>query len=348
MGLVELSEGVMTAVSITTFAAEQVLERKHLQAALRDNIALLDPELLVIAEEWGDFEGTNRRIDLLCLDRQGRAVVVELKRTNDGGHMELQALRYAAMVSTMTSDDLKRIFAEHLDKVGDDPGSAGERLGEWLSDVDSEEVPSRDVRIVLVAADFSTEITTTVLWLIELYGLDITCVRLTPYKYGDQVLVDIAQVIPLPEAEELTIKLRRRETAAKSSPGLGKDYTRFKVVTPSGTTDPLAKRRAMLYMVKALAGHGVSPQLISDVLPNTRFLNIEGEHTDPDEIVERFIARWPNATPDNMNRWFVDDPIVVDGRTWLLKNGWGSNTEELLRALADLVPDGSFSIVPVH
>ena len=28
--------------------------------------------------------------------------MIELKRTDDGGHMELQALRYAAMVSTMT------------------------------------------------------------------------------------------------------------------------------------------------------------------------------------------------------------------------------------------------------
>jgi hypothetical protein len=31
-----------------------------------------------------------------------RQTLVELKRTADGGHMELQALRYAAMVSTMT------------------------------------------------------------------------------------------------------------------------------------------------------------------------------------------------------------------------------------------------------
>lgn len=271
MGLVELNGGAMTAVSVTTFAAEHVLERQHLQAALRDNIALLDPELLVVAEEWGDFEGANRRIDLLCLDRQGYAVVVELKRTTDGGHMELQALRYAAMVSTMTSDDLERIFAEHLEKMGEDPESAGERLTEWLADADNDEVPSREVRIVLVAADFSTEVTTTVLWLIELYGLDITCIRLAPYKYGDHVLVDIAQVIPLPEAEELTIKLRRRETAAKISPGLGKDYTRFQVATPNGTTEPLAKRRAMLHMVKALVDHGVPPATSSDVLPNGRF-----------------------------------------------------------------------------
>ncbi len=71
MGLVELTGGAMTVVSVTTFAAEHVLERQHLQAALRDKVALLDPELLVVAEEWGDFEGVNRRIDLLCSTGRG-------------------------------------------------------------------------------------------------------------------------------------------------------------------------------------------------------------------------------------------------------------------------------------
>src|SRR5581483_2793698 len=41
------------------------------------------------------------RVDLLALDRSGALVVIELKRTEDGGHMELQAVRYAAMISTM-------------------------------------------------------------------------------------------------------------------------------------------------------------------------------------------------------------------------------------------------------
>lgn len=45
------------------------------------------------------------RIDLLCLDRQARLVVVEIKRTEDGRHMELQALRYA-MVSSMTLEQV--------------------------------------------------------------------------------------------------------------------------------------------------------------------------------------------------------------------------------------------------
>lgn len=39
---------------------------------------------------------------------------------------------------------------------------------------------SGDVRIVLVSANFSTELTTAALWL-NRYDLDITCIRLRPY-----------------------------------------------------------------------------------------------------------------------------------------------------------------------
>ena len=57
------------------------------------------PSGMVLAEEFGEWEASRRRIDLLVLDKDANLVVVELKRTDDGGHMELQALRYAAMVS---------------------------------------------------------------------------------------------------------------------------------------------------------------------------------------------------------------------------------------------------------
>jgi hypothetical protein len=58
----------------------------------------------VIAEEFSEWEDSRRRIDLLGGDRDGNLVVIELKRTEDGGHMELQAIRYAAMVSALTME----------------------------------------------------------------------------------------------------------------------------------------------------------------------------------------------------------------------------------------------------
>jgi hypothetical protein len=48
-------------------------------------------DLFLIAEEYCKKEGSNRRIDLLFFVRDSSLVVVEIKRTEDGGHMELQA-----------------------------------------------------------------------------------------------------------------------------------------------------------------------------------------------------------------------------------------------------------------
>jgi hypothetical protein len=188
--LFDLTHGSLVKVPTTTFSSQGVLERTHLQAALRDNIAVLGDDLLVVSEEFGDFAGANRRIDLLCIDRTGRLVVIELKRTEDGGHMELQALCYAAMVSTMTPDRLEAIYRRHLSTVGDDPDLAEHRLVSWVTDEDDlDTVPTRDPRIILVAAGFGIEITATVLWLNEFHDFDIRCIRLTPYTSGEQLLV---------------------------------------------------------------------------------------------------------------------------------------------------------------
>jgi hypothetical protein len=63
---------------------------------------VLGDDLYVQTEEFGEWEDSRRRIDLLAIDQQANLVVIELKRTTDGGHMELQAIRYASMISAMT------------------------------------------------------------------------------------------------------------------------------------------------------------------------------------------------------------------------------------------------------
>jgi len=65
------------------------------------------------------------------------------------------------------------------------------------------------VRIILVAADFSKELTTSVMWLNQ-RDLDIRCVRMRPYRDGARVLVDVQQVIPLPEAQDYIVRIREK------------------------------------------------------------------------------------------------------------------------------------------
>ena len=207
MTLYRVAKDKLEAVKLTSFVEEKFFERKDLQRLLRADISVIGDDLMVISEEFGNWDESNRRIDLLCLDKQARLVVVEVKRTEDGGHMELQAIRYAAMVSSMTLD---QAIAAHARSLGDQDAelTARREILEFLELDTTEEAELTDeVRIILVSADFSTEITTSVIWL-NRHGIDITCVRLKPYRMNDELLVDVAQIIPLPEAADYEIKVR--------------------------------------------------------------------------------------------------------------------------------------------
>jgi RecB family endonuclease NucS len=97
----------------TDFETVNLQERRDLQRLLREKIDVISPDLLVIAEEFSDWGDSNLRIDLLALDKNANLIVIELKR-GDGGHMDLQALRYAAMISPMTSDQAIEIYKNYL------------------------------------------------------------------------------------------------------------------------------------------------------------------------------------------------------------------------------------------
>ncbi|WP_138758540.1 hypothetical protein [Modestobacter altitudinis] len=346
MALFEFSDRSLSSVPVTTLAAEHVLERADLQRALRERIDVLGDDLLVVSEEFGDFD-VNRRIDLLCVDRTGQLVVVELKRTTDGGHLELQALRYAAMVSVMTFDQLVTTFDRYLGVV-DPPraGQARELLADFLEDADGEEtVLQRRVRIVLVSGGFDTQITTTVLWLNDLYGLDITCVRLVAYKLDDRLLLDVQQVIPLPEAAELTVRLRHREEAARAANSTdGRDLTRYVVAVPAGATEPLPKRRALLTVVHALVANGVAAEDVASTIRRAKFLPVDGTLSGS-ELDDAFTAAYPRSE-HNLRRWFMDDPVHSGGRTWVLSKMWGVGTYPLMNELIALSESSDILVTP--
>jgi RecB family endonuclease NucS len=102
MPIFEITHEAIRKITETSFSAAGIKERSDLQRLLRTQIEVISPETLIVSEEFGEWEDSKRRIDLLGIDRDANLVVIELKRTEDGGHMELQAIRYAAMVSTMT------------------------------------------------------------------------------------------------------------------------------------------------------------------------------------------------------------------------------------------------------
>ena len=61
MSIFELEKDRIVQLPETSFSAEGVKERQDLQRILRSRIEVLDPDLLIIAEEYGDWEESSVR-----------------------------------------------------------------------------------------------------------------------------------------------------------------------------------------------------------------------------------------------------------------------------------------------
>ncbi|MFO1447925.1 MAG: DUF4268 domain-containing protein [Opitutaceae bacterium] len=211
MPLFEITNTAFRPIAEASLTDLKLRERGDLQRLLRTQIDVIADDIYVLTEEFGEWEDSRRRIDLLGIDKQANLVVIELKRTTDGGHMDLQAIRYASMVSTLTFEKATQIHSDFLEKIGENAGDAQSKILEFLGwDEADEENFAGDVRIVLISEDFGKELTSAVLWLRD-REINISCIRLRPYADGNTRLVDVQQIIPLPEANEYQVQLREKE-----------------------------------------------------------------------------------------------------------------------------------------
>jgi hypothetical protein len=194
------------------------------------NIGKFFPGLKTIATEFSRWEDSTRRLDILAIDEDRNLYVIEFKRDNDAAHAELQAIRYAAMLSVCDVSDLVQAGYHYRKKMDVDTQIETWRaelldfLGEKnLDDIELCPIP----RIVLISSQFNKEITTTVLWLNERFGsveedlpgMYIMCVEVGVYELGGQRALHFDQIIPISQAEEYQVKARAKEldTAKKQA-----------------------------------------------------------------------------------------------------------------------------------
>lgn len=105
------------------------------------------------------------------------------------------------------------------------------------------------------------------------------------------------------------MRLKKREAAARVAKQTNRDLTKYVITTPAGATEPLAKRNAVLAMVRALHEHGVPAETLAAAVPGSRMRYVEGE-LDGEELWASF-------------------------RTWVLFSNWGLNTVPTLTKLKD-------------
>ncbi len=313
MAIYSFSDNALQKVEITTFNSEGILERQHLQAAIKQNIEVIAPNCLVISEEFSEWSGSQRRIDLLAIDKEANLVIIELKRNETGEHMELQALRYAAMVSTLTFSRAVEIYQKHLVSIGSED-HAENNLIEFLDwEEPQEENFGLDVRIILVSSNFSKELTTSVMWLNE-RNLDIRCVRMIPYKYQNKILVDVQQIIPLPEAEKYQVRIKQQSEERREARKSSRDYTRYLF-----NGDTFNKRKLVLAVIQAwVARH--SPDNLAELLQAFPQEIRSGGLFVPEEEAKAIYHR------QGIQRHFLGDGEILsfpDGSRYAISNQWG-------------------------
>lgn len=177
---------------------------------------VLAGSLLLISEEFGGWaHAGNRhldRLDLLLLDTAGSPVIVELKRGVADEFADLQALRYAAYASTLTSTDIEDLLAKRLGVAVEEARTAIADHVEGASPA----VPLADlgdVRVVLVAEAFTAPLTTTAMFLRE-RGIDVRCVQLGVRKFDEgSVAVSPRLLVPPPATEAFLVKRQNQEKA---------------------------------------------------------------------------------------------------------------------------------------
>lgn len=215
-----VSENLSEAQKIlpSSFTSLNIWERQHIEEWVRSNPELLGEDLLIVSIEFDRFTNSSDRLDVLALDRSGNLVVVELKRDPSAGYADLQAIRYAAMVSSMTIELLLPYYIAYRQKYDEEVMSEGEAKDQIIEFVESDTFVelSNKPRIILCSEGFSQEITATVLWL-RGSGIDISCVKITPYKVGTQVVIVPKVVIPLEEARQYLIDIKRKEEVKELS-----------------------------------------------------------------------------------------------------------------------------------
>ncbi|WBQ11342.1 hypothetical protein L2D01_06040 [Hyphomonadaceae bacterium ML37] len=352
MPIYEFASEEIRPLTKTTFGHVQLKERRDLQRLLRANIAVVAPDTLVIAEEFGDWDESRRRIDLLGIDRNANLVVIELKRTEDGGHMELQAIRYASMVSTMTFDQAAEVFARYLMQIGKADTDARSELLDFLGwDEPDEDAFAQDVSIVLASAEFSRELTTSVLWLIE-RGIDIRCVRLQPYDLDGRVLVDVQQIIPLPEVAEYQVRVTEKKRKEREARTDTRDWTSYDVTLGGRQLTGLRKRHAIYQVFRHLVESGIAPEEVAKHCgprSNRALVSVEGEVVAEDFHCLAKEARAREGRNFDPGRYFSgdDELLQFEGRTYAFVNQWGGRAfDEAMVNLRDAFPDKDITFAP--
>lgn len=184
----------------TRLENEEMLE-EHLEEWIAKDSSILGEALMIIGRQVSIPE-VRDRIDLLALDPQGNAVIIELKRDRLTDPVDMQALRYASYVSKWIYEDFENQARNYLRRKDDSEFNFNEQYERFCKDEDMPEAPNinADQRVILVGSEIREKLGAVALWLRE-HDIDIKVVEFESFKEGDSILFQPHVIVPHPVAK---------------------------------------------------------------------------------------------------------------------------------------------------
>ena len=180
LGIWRIDAGVQQ-VSLSSLDAE-----KRLEDILHQDIGIASPNWMIVGRQVET--AYNTYIDLLGIDRDGRLIVLELKRGETPREIVAQLLDYCSWIRTLDNDDVAAIFAAYRAKYFpkeatlslDDAFCRAFNVPAMPEELNSE----HELVVVASALDNSTERIVT--YLAEQYGVSINAIFFRAMNDGDR------------------------------------------------------------------------------------------------------------------------------------------------------------------
>ena len=207
---------------------------------------------------------------------------------------------------------------------------------------------AQEVKIILASAEFSKELTTSVMWLND-FGLDIHCVRMDPYSSNGETLIDVQTVIPIPEVADYQVRIREKRQKEREARNSSRDFTKFDVSIAGRIHRAQNKRLMMLQIISGVLQNGGTPEKIIEAIPwgKNRLFEVFDGTLNSEQFKEKIIKKY---SPDKARRFFINDDELfhIDGKTYAFSNQWGDRTIEAVESVSEKFPDLKIEIKPTE
>ena len=172
-------DGKLVEVPVTSLDQE-----RRLEDLLARDIAIASPNWLVIGRQVRALGGF---IDLLAIDRDGKLIVIELKRDRTPRDVVAQLFDYASWVKTLDESDIPQIYSDYRErflKGGAESFDVAYRTRFGVKAVPQNLNESHELVIVASALDDSTERIVT--YLSETWDVPVNAVFFRVFRDGDR------------------------------------------------------------------------------------------------------------------------------------------------------------------